>query len=831
MGSVLGELARAFRTLARQPLFVLTAVVTLGLGIGATTAIFSVVSAVLIQPLPYREPDRVVIVWGELRARGVRDWPFSNPDFADVRRDTTAFEGLAAVLTFRNAVQGPNGEVLEVKQAQATTNIFSVLGVDIARGSGFTEADGVPLPPPQPVAQPSPSAPPQAPPPPPPQRVVLSHEFWQRQYNGDESIVGRTVPLGPRTIEVAGVLAPGVELLFPPGTGIETKPDFWTPMRVDFAQGSRHNVGIRVVGRLKPGVTAAEADAEVEAVSARLRQEFALKETAGLHFRVEPMKSDLVADVRAAILALMGAVLFVLLIACVNVGNLLLARSSARERELAVRAALGAGRWRLVRQLLFESLALAVGGAVVGLGIAQLGILALLAFRPDNLPRIESVGIDPTVLGFAALATLGSAVACGLVPAVRTSRANIVEVLHKAGRTAGLAGGARLRTLMVIAEVTLSFVLLVGAGLMVRSFVELNRVDPGFDPNGVLTFRVNTGMRFNGPDDALAFLDDLTARLRALPGVTAATSASSLPLDGSAANIRWGTEEARADPAKFQQADVKLVQPGYFEAMRTPFLEGRTFTAAENRPDALYVIIDDLLARKAFPGESAVGKRILSRFRTDEAETFEVIGVVRHQRHASLVEEGREALFFASAMGGGFGRFAVRVETDPLAFVPTLRAALSELPGSTFAAEIQPMALLVERATAGTRFSLVLISVFAGIAAMLAVIGLYGVLSTVVRQRTPEIGVRMAFGAARSSVFSLVVGQGVKFGLVGVGIGVLTALGLTRVMTTMLVGVTPTDPATFIAIVVLFTCVTVVACAIPAFRASRVDPIVALREE
>jgi predicted permease len=529
----------------------------------------------------------------------------------------------------------------------------------------------------------------------------------------------------------------------------------------------------------------------------------------------------------------MGAVVFVLLIACANVGNLLLARSGARERDLAVRAALGAGRGRLIRQLLIESLSLAVAGAAVGLLLAYLGVRWLLTLRPDDLPRLDSVGLDPTVLGFAALATMISAVVFGLVPAIRAARPELVDVLRKVGRTAGLGSGAWLRNGVVIAEVVLSFVLLVGSGLMLRSFIALQRIDPGFNPNGVLTFRLQNIGNVNGPEAAGAFVRDFTTRLEALPGVQKVAVGAPLPLDGGNASARWGTLAAASDPSLFQQATMHFVSPGYFEALKTPIVEGRVFTDADNRPDVLYIVIDSILARKAFPGESAVGKRLLSRIRTDEPETFEVIGVVKHQRHLSLAEEGREGMFFMGALVGQipFGRWAVRTAGDPVALTPLVRAEVAKLPGPPLVVEAEPMTAFIDRASAPTRFALVLIGVFAVIALVLASVGLYSVLSTIVRQRTAEIGVRMAFGAGRGSVFGLVVGQGLRLSVIGVALGVGLAYVLTGVMRTMLVGVTPTDPATFGAIAGIFLVVAVAACGIPALRAARLDPTVALREE
>jgi putative ABC transport system permease protein len=812
MSTFLKDLALAGRSLRKRPGFSLTVVLTLALGIGATTAIFSVVNAVLIRPLPYADADRVVTVWGELRARGVNDWPFANPDFADLRAQAKTFEAVAAVNTFRGAVPGPQGETVTIRRANVTTNIFKVLGLKVARGRDFTDADGLP------AAQPQ-------------QSVILSHEFWQRFYGGDQSIIGSTARIGNQTIEVLGVLEPGAELLFRPGTNMETRPDIWSPMRIDFTQGNRNNVGVRVLGRLRSDVTLQQAQAEVDQIAADLRKRFSTKQTAGLYFHVQPIGRDLVANVRQAILALMGAVVFVLLIACANVANLLLARSAARERELAVRAALGAGRGRLIRQLLTESVVLGAAGAVCGLILASLGVRLLLAMQPDDLPRLGSVSIDPLVVTFATVLGVVSVVIFGLVPALRSAKPDVIEVLRKTGRTTGLGGSTWLRSGVVVAEVVLSFVLLVGSGLMLRSFFALQQVNPGFDPNNVLTFRL-ANLQLQGPDAANVFLRDFTERVKALPGVESVTTAAPLPLDGGVANARWGPLAAATDESLYRQATTHFVTPGYFEAMKTKVLQGRPFTDADYRGDALYIIIDDMIAARAFPGESAVGKQLLSRIRTNEPETFEVIGVVQHQRHTSYAEEGREGMFFVSALvGNGLGgRWAVRAH-DPVNLVPALRAMVATLPGPPLVTEVEPMTAFVDRATAGTRFALVLIGLFAIIAVILATVGLYSVLSTIVRQRTAEIGVRMAFGAGRGSVFGLVVGKGMLLSGSGVLLGLLAAYVLTGAMRTMLVGVTPTDPSTFVGIAALFLSVTALASGIPAMRAARLDPIAALREE
>jgi putative ABC transport system permease protein len=540
-----------------------------------------------------------------------------------------------------------------------------------------------------------------------------------------------------------------------------------------------------------------------------------------------------VADVRAGLLALMGAVVLVLLIACANVSNLLLVRASSRQRELAVRSALGGTRFRLVRQLLAESLVIAVAGALVGLGVAGAGIQLLLTMNTAaDLPRSNAVAIDPLVFGFAIGVAAVAAAVFGVVPALRASRPQLAQALRGGGRSPSLAGASRLRDVVVTGEVALSFVLLIGCGLMVRSFATVVRADPGFDPHGLLTFFL-TNPRANTTKAREAFDDELRTRLSGLPGVTAVTAAGPFPLDGLPGNVRWGTPEAASDPSRFQQADLHVVLPGYFEVMRTRLLAGRAFTQADNDSASTAVVIDDYLAKKAFPGQSAIGKRLLVRARSNNPEWFEVVGVVAHQRNAPLAADTREAMFFTDGQFG-FGqavRWALRTNGDPASLAPSVRAAVQQIDPLLAVAEIQPAQALLDRSSSATRFALVLITIFAVIAAVLASVGLYGVLSTIVRQRTAEIGVRMAFGATAANIFRLVIGQGMLLGAAGVGIGVLAAIGATRVMRNMLIGVAPTDPTTFVTIVVLFLAVAAVACWLPAQRAASLDPNAALREE
>ena len=453
--------------------------------------------------------------------------------------------------------------------------------------------------------------------------------------------------------------------------------------------------------------------------------------------------------------------------------------------------------------------------------------------RAQNLPRLGQVSVDPAVVTFAALAGVVSVVLFGLVPAVRASRPDVMDLLRRSGRSGGLASGGWMRTAVVTLEVALSFVLLVGSGLMIRSFIELQRAAPGYDPNQVLTFST-PNLRLPTPAARQAFVRDLRTRLLALPGVTDVTAATPLPLDGRVGLARWGTEEALADPAKFQQATTHVVQPGYFEAMRTRIIEGRGYTEEDNnRQNSRLLIIDRILAGKAFPGQSAVGKTIVARVNSPEPLRYEVIGVVDHQRHTDLARDGREAMFLTDGYFG-FGaanRWAVRTSGDPMAHASTVKALVSELNPRTGAIEVQPMSAFIAEAQAQTKFALVLIGIFAGVALVLAAVGLYSVLSTTVRQRTPEIGVRMAFGAARGGIFKMMVVQGLRLSGIGIGIGIVAALLMTSAMKSMLVGVAPTDPLTFAAMAGAFLVISAIACGLPALRASRMDPMVALRDE
>jgi putative ABC transport system permease protein len=666
--------------------------------------------------------------------------------------------------------------------------------------------------------------------------TILSHSFWLRKFGGDSAVIGKTVEVNGNPATIVGVASPDLRLVFASGTGIQEQPDIYQVIRIDYSTASRLNVFLRLIGRLKPNANFTVAQAQADKLGAYLRDLVPIKKAANLAVRVEPMSKDIVREVRPAILALMGAVMFVLLIACANVANLLLVRAASRERELAVRSALGGSRRALVGQMLAESLVLAGAGALLGLALAKLGVDLLVRIAPASFPRVEDVAIDGTVLGFTVALAVLSALIFGILPALRASRPNLSQTLRAGGRTPGLHSGKYLRQSVVIAEVTLSFVLLIGSGLMLRSFVALENVDPGLDTKGVLTFTA-FNPRTRTPGEARAYANNLERRLAAIPGVTSVTGATPLPLDGQDQNMRWGPVAAQSDPSLFQQATLHSVRPNFFEAMRVRFIAGRTFNAAENDTGSHALIIDRDLAAKAFPGQtpqSIIGKQMFCRITTPEAQMYQVIGVVDHVRHLTLTSAGREGAFVPDGSFGFFvNRWAVRTGGDPTRLVPEVRRAVGAVDPLVPIGEMKPMSDFVDRAMAPTRFSLVLIAVFAVVAAVLAAVGLYGVLSTTVRQRTAEIGVRLAFGATSDSIFRLMIGQGMILSAIGIVAGLAASLALTGVMqkADMLVSIKPTDPLTYAAIAILFAIIASLACFVPARRAAALDPNVALREE
>ena len=845
----LKDLIFAGRTLRKSPIFTLTAALTIALGVGASTAIFSVMHAVVLRPLPYKNPDQLVVACSDMTVRHVRDFPFSNEEFIDLRDATkNQFQGMAGVFTFKFVLPHDDGTPEQARVAIATTNFFDLMGAKILYGRDFTPQDGLPQPPP-----PTPGAAQAGTPPPPrlPVMAILSYDYFERRYGGNPAVIGKSIRTQAQGLSpvVVGVLAPGFKLYFPPEAQTETDPEIWVANRLNYDVRNRNSVSIRAVARLKDGVSLAEAQAAADNVAAEARKNYLIDRTAGYAIRLEPMRKHLVTEVQPTILALMGAVIFLLLIACANVANLLLVRASLRERELAVRAALGATRWHLARQMLTEAVLLAALGAAGGLALAWAGIRELLAIAPANLPRMDTIRIDGAVLVFTVLAALAAAAIFGLMSAWRASRPDVVTVLGGSVRNEGLRGGGLLRKLVVVIEVALCFVLLVGSGLMFRSFRDLARINPGFDPHGLLTFQVLGNLGGQTSASRAAAVREIQQRLQAMPGIESVAGSALFPLAGGFSPVRWGTLDAGTDASKFQATDPNFVVPGYFEALHIPLIAGRTFTDDDNTPipDAVLnsnnpdfrsvghnvVVIDEDLAKKAFPNGSAVGNQILIRVRTPQAEPVEVIGVVAHTRDESLSVPGREQVYFTDGFGGSGGvpQWTIRTSGNPTKYGNEIRATIKQLNSSLLVTGMQPADALVDKAQAGTRFSLLLIGVFAVIAALLAAVGLYGVLSTVVRQRTAEIGVRMALGAQPSGIFKLIVGY--AMGLTGAGIaaGLVAAFVLTRLMTTMLVGVKATDPLTFAAMAILFFVIAAISSWLPAWRAANLDPNVALRQQ
>ena len=830
---MLTDFSYAFRTLRKSPIFTITVVITIALAIGASTAIFSVTNGVLLRRLPYKDPERLVLARGDLQKRNVKDFPLSNADYLDLRNGAkNNFEDFAAFNTGRFTLPGVDGTPERVRVAGVSTNFFRMMGGSIIAGRDFQDSDGTPQAPP-PAAQNN-NAPPANASPPLPNIVILSNDYFQQRFGGDQSVIGKTLPVsaafGPPPV-IVGVLAPGFELLLPPQANVEQFPSVWIAARIPYDVENRNNVQWRVIGRMKPGVTIAQAQAEAETIAQKIRDENAISKTAGQFFQIVPMKQHLVDEVRPTILALMGSVIFLLLIASANVANLMLVRASTRQRELAVRAALGAGWWQLVRQTLAEALVIAALGTVIGVGLAYLGIRQLLAIAPENLPRLNAIGLDLQVLGFSILAGLLSAVFFGMIPALRTAKPNLMDTLRTVGRT-GALGAAGIRNAVVVVEVALAFILLIGSGLMFRTFMNIQRVNLGFEPRGLLTFQLlgNTGQT---PQERDNFKRQLREQLDALPGVNSVTASFPLPLAGGFSPVRWGKEDALQDPTKFQAADLQIVLPGYFEAMGARLLAGRTFTEEDNTPDRNRLIIDQALAAKAFPNESAVGKKILFRVRTPEAQWGEIIGVVAHQRNTSLVEAGREQLYITDGYidHQAASWWVLRTDGDPNSVAGAVRDVVKRSGKDTLINQLQPMDSLVTKAQAQTRFSLQLIGIFSTIAALLAGVGLYGVLATLVRQRTAEIGVRMALGAAPSRIFRLMVGKGLYLSVIGIAIGLIGAFALTRLLASMLVDVKPTDPVTFVSVAVLFLLIAIMASWLPALRAAGLDPTTALRNE
>ncbi len=832
MMTVLFEDVRyAIRSFSRRPGFTAVVLLTLGLGIGSNVAIFSVANAVLFRPLPYKNPESLVLVWNRLLTTDVDRALVSGPDFVDYRNETTQFEGFAGAFAVSGTMTG-EGAAEEVMAAWVTDNLFKILGVTPMLGRDFAREDALAF---DPALFTDPNA--EAP----PGTLILSYGFWQRRFGSDPGVVGKTVQMDGQGSEVVGVLPPNFRIYLPEDAGMPTNIDVWRVVPSNMSDVARDAAWLTVVARLKEGVTLERAQQEMDALARRLRETHQVHANSNMHIVVNSMLRDVVNHARPVLLALLSAVGFVLLIACSNVANLLLVRASARGREIAVRATLGGGSLRIMRQMLTESAVLAIGGAALGLLLAWWGIRVLAAMSPGNLPRVENVAIDGPVLLFTAGATLLAAMLFGAVPALKAANPNLADALKDRGSDSGGVRGNKLRTGLVVSEVALSLVLLIGAGLMLRSFAKLQLVEPGFDAENVLTLTVPLPF-FKYPISATRadFFDQLRDRVAGLPGVEAFGGVTPLPLAGGEqySVASYGREGATEEEWNANSAAYRYVIPGYIDAMKIRLVEGRTLTMADNQEGALNVVlVDEKLADRTWPGESPIGKQLgvewwnMETFSLDRRLVL-VTGVVSNVRAETLASDGRETVYLPYRFGPWLPMtLTVRSKGGLSGLLPLIRAEVEAMDPEVPVANVRFMESYVDDAMAQTRFTLTLIATFAAMALVLASLGLYGVISYSVRQRTREIGVRMTFGAHERDIVRLVLGQGLTVAVAGVLLGLVVAFGLTRLVSSLLVGVTATDPVTFIGIPALLLAVSVVASYLPARRAMKVNPVEALRGE
>jgi putative ABC transport system permease protein len=804
------DLRYALRTLVRWPGFTAVVVLTLALGIGANAAIFSVVNAVLLRPLPYADPDRLVFVLGTPTDGDSAKVGSSSsyPDFADLRERTRSFSQLAAFSVRQTTVTGKAFEPAIVSGAPVTANLFPTLGVTPLLGRLFGADDD------RPGAA---------------RVAVLSYEFWQQRFNGNPNAVGSSISVNGTPTTIVGVMRP--RYTFPAATAV------WYPAAESNDPRTRGQHSYGILGRLARGVTLEQANRDVAAVARQLETEYpAMNAKRGA--RVQSMAEGIVGDVRPQLLVLLGSVVLVLLIVCVNVANLFLARAAARGREVAVRTALGAGRARLARQFLTESVVVTAIGSVLGLFVAYWGSKLLVSKAPRSIPRASEIGIDGNVLLFLLGLSVVTAVIFGVLPAMQMSRGMPIASLREGGR--GARGGlARrgLRQALVVSEVALAVVLVVGASLLVKSFWKMHRVDPGFVPDRMLVVQIQLPQsRYGGyadGDRVRAFYRDLVDRLAARPEVQSVAVAMQHPLaPGWTSSF---TIDGREHPPAGQEPEssIRPVMPGYFRAVGAKLLSGREIEASDGVGAPGVVVINEAFAKLHFPNENPIGKRILrTPWWKGMPDSYEVVGLVADERFNGPRAAADPATYFSLAQFTFNDNWLlVRTKQDPTAFVPTLRQIVWGVDRDLPLENIRTMDQLLGESVADSRFNTVLLSLFAVVALLLAAIGIYGVLAYTVAQRTSEIGIRMALGARRSAVLRLVVGNGLTLALVGVAIGGAVSLVATRTLERLVFGVSTTDPGVFAFVAVVLTAVAAAAAAVPALRASRVDPIVALRSE
>jgi putative ABC transport system permease protein len=829
-GDIVRDFKYAIRSFARRPLFTAVIVLTLALGIGSNVAMFSVVNAVLVRALPYDHPEELALVWTRLQATNVERSLVSGPDFGDYQALTTRFEGFAGAAAVPGTLTG-GGQAERIMNGYTTWNLFELLGVPPLLGRTFRKDDAFKIDPKE-FANPNPDLP--------PGKVMLSYGLWQRRFGGDPGVIGRTIQMDGWGSVVVGVLPPTFRIYLPADAAMPTNVDAWGVLPSNISDFARDAPWLTVVTRLRDGVTLEQAQQEMDAVATRLREVHQFHKTQNLHITVNGLHRDVVRHARPALLALLGAVGFVLLIACANIANLLLVRATERGREIAVRAAVGSGRGRIITQMLVESAVLSWAGAVLGVLLAWQGIRLITALSPGNLPRVDRASIDLVALLYTAGAACIAAIVFGLAPALRAVAGNLADALRDRGSDTGGVRGNKLRSALVVLEVALSLVLLIGAGLMVRSFAEIQRVDPGFDARNVVTFNAPLQfLKYLTSEKRANFANELAERLRAIPGVERVGGVTPLPLAGGEQYSvgSYGRVGGSEDAYRANKADYKAVLPGYFEAMKIRQLSGRTFERLDNREEALDVaIIDRTLAKRVFGDEDPLGADLLVDHFNEKTFSLErlpvrIVGVVDNVRSASLAAESRETIYVPYVFNSFLPlTYVVRTAGDPASLIARIRAEAAAMDPDVPIAELSTLASYVSDAMSQTRFLLALIAAFAALALGLASLGLYGVISYSAKQRTREIGVRVAFGATERDVVRLILGQGLAVALAGIALGLAGAAAVTRVASTFLVGVSATDPITFVAVPALLLGLAILASFVPARRAGRVDPNVALRD-
>ena len=808
MDSLIQDVRYALRLCARSPAFTAVAVLALAIGIGANTAIFTIVNAALIEPLPFRDPSRLVALWETNARRPGKPNVVAPANFLRWQARTQSFDAMAALFDGRvNLTSGGQPEELTIEYV--TADFFDVIGVSPIVGRTFTADERY-----------DPDA----------TVTILSSELWQRRFGGDPSIVGRVIRLNDRPTTVVGIMPSGARLQLKSG-GLATKPpELWVPWVLPDDWWIPRGRFLSTVARLRPGVPLPRAQSELATIALGLAQELPAFDT-NWSAIVLPIRDEVSGAVRPALLTLAGAVAFVLLIACANVANLLLARGTARQREIAIRAAVGAGRARVVRQLLTESVVLGLVGGAAGLLVGQWSLDAMLAISPVDLTNIGPIRLSTPVLLFTIVVSFVTAIVCGLMPALEGSRSDVQDTLKDGARQIGGARQQRVRQLFVVAEVALAVVLLVGAGLMLRSFDRLQHVDPGFQGHDVLTMRLTLPARkYDAPGKVMRFYAEALDRVRQLPGVRSAGAVSFLPLAGLGAGTKFEII-GRPIPPPGQEfvTDVRVCDTAYFETMKIPLVRGRLFTADEMRRSQHVVVINEALAREYFSSEDPIGKQ-LRIYMTDDNIPTTVIGIVANTHYTDLTTTPRAMTYWPHPeLPYNAMTLVARTTNDPLSYTAAITRQIQAIDKDQPVADVRTMDQWLARTLAQARFSSMLLTVFAAVALLLAAVGIYGVLSYAVNLRTPEIGIRVALGAQRRDIVAMVLRNAAVLTVIGLAGGVVLALALTRAVASLLFDVTPTDPATFAAVVGVLGAVALVATYLPARRAARIAPTEALR--